>query len=318
VATFSKIVSACALAVCAMWNAAAKAEVSDDLKFCGGLKSGAERLACYDAAARIAARPVTVRPARAAPPAMDAQAALPGKAFAAPAAPVRNPFDGYYAAIGGGYGVGSGRDTFEIIGPITRAGGALTSVQGPNLSFVVGRNIAIGWGLVGIELDARWSNERATSATDSFGYFNNLVTPGRSSYTSNNDAGIHASLRLGATFDDLLLFAKAGVGATRIAETFTADERGAQYCIMFGINACDVLSPPGTLRSIKTASWVPSANFGVGVEKNWGSVYGRLSADLEAFNHSATSVNAGGLTGSSSSAQIMWTTRGTAMVGVRF
>jgi hypothetical protein len=83
-----KYLTICALATGALWHGAARAEVSDDLRFCGSLKSGAERLACYDAAARIAARPAPARPvARTAAPAMDAQAAIPAKAPIVPARP---------------------------------------------------------------------------------------------------------------------------------------------------------------------------------------------------------------------------------------
>src|SRR3954468_24789264 len=80
---------------------AANAEVSDDLKFCGSLKSGAERLACYDAAARIASKPAAARTVTRTAPA-DAQPAIATKAPVLEPLPARNPFDGYYAAIGGG------------------------------------------------------------------------------------------------------------------------------------------------------------------------------------------------------------------------
>jgi hypothetical protein len=298
----------------------AAAEVSDDLKFCGSLKSGAERLACYNAAARIASRPTGAAPrssVRLAP--ADAQAAIPTKAAPLEPLPARNQFDGYYAAIGGGYGVGSGRDTVFIQGPLTRATGAITTTQGPNASIVAGRNIAIGWGIVGVEVDARWSDEKGGFATNSFGNTFNLVTPGWSSYSYQNDAAFHASLRVGATFDDLLIFAKAGVGATRVTETFSVDERNAQFCLAFDFSGCAVLSPAGSIWSTKTTSWLPAAIIGVGVEKNWGPVFARFSADLEAFNHSITQVSGQQpVSGSSTATQLMWTTRGTAMIGVRF
>jgi hypothetical protein len=288
------------------------AEVSDDLKFCGALKSGAERLACYDAAARIASRPAQSRPvARIAP--LDAQAAAPSKAPAL--APVRNPFDGYYAAIGGGYGVGSGRDAI-ISGPFTISSIPITSISGPNASVVAGRNIAIGWGIVGVEVDARWSRERGASAASPTSSFLYLGAP-LLSYSYNNDAGIHASIRVGATFDDLLIFAKAGLGANRINESFTADERNVRQCFA-GLSICGVLGTQGSLNAVQTTSWLPSAVFGVGVEKNWGPVFARLNADLEAFNHATSFAAALGVSGSSTASQIMWTTRGTAMIGFRF
>jgi len=41
---------------------AASAAISDDLVFCSKLKNGAERLACYDAAARLEKRPASSAP----------------------------------------------------------------------------------------------------------------------------------------------------------------------------------------------------------------------------------------------------------------
>jgi hypothetical protein len=293
----------------------ANAEVSDDLKFCGDLKSRAERLACYDAAARIASRPATVRPVAARVAPLDAQAASHAKALVFTPAQARNPFDGYYAAIGGGYGVGSGRDGL-VAGPLVTGLVTLTSTAGPNVTTVLGRNIAFGWGIVGLELDARWAAEKGTGTVSPLN-FPNVGTP-LLSYSYKDDAGVHAVIRVGATFDDLLIFAKAGLGATRVTESFTADERNVRQCFSFGPGGCVVLGPPGTLGAVQTSSWLPSAILGVGVEKNWGPVFVRFGADLEAFNHATTSVSATGVRGSSTSTQIMWTTRGTAMIGVRF
>jgi hypothetical protein len=292
----------------------AVAEVSADLKFCGGLESKAERLACYDAAARIASRPAAARPtARAAP--LNAQAAVPAKAPAFEPPPARNPFDGYYAAVGGGYGVGSGRDGV-VAGPLEISGIALTSTAGPNVTAALGRNIAFGWGIVGLEIDARWAAEKGAGVVSPID-FQNVGTP-LLSYSYKDDAGVHGAIRVGATFDDLLIFAKAGLGATRVTESFTADERNVRRCLVLGPSGCVVVGPASTLGTVQTSSWLPSAIFGVGLEKNWGPVFARLGADLEAFNHATTSAAAPGVRGSSTSGQIMWTTRGTAMIGVRF
>jgi hypothetical protein len=219
--------------------------------------------------------------------------------------PARNPFDGYYAAIGGGYGVGSGRDASIAAGVF--GSGGFTSSSGPNASFVFGRNVAIGWGLLGVEVDARWEGERAGSVRD-----NGVFT-----YNYKNDVGVHAAIRAGATFDDLLIYAKAGVGAARVRESFVADERALTFCTFDPVTSTCVLMP-GTLHSARTAAWLPSAVFGVGLEQNWGPVFGRLSADFEAFNHSTTTITGPPLFAGSSASQLMWSTRGTAMVGFRF
>jgi hypothetical protein len=305
----------------------ANAEVSDDLKFCGDLKSRAERLACYDAAARIASRPAPVRPVAARVAPLDAHAAVPAKA-AVPAEPLllRNPFDGYYAAIGGGYGAGTRRDA-SLQGRFTSGFQdqlSLPTTAGASGDFAVGRNIALGWGLVGLELDGRLGGEGGSStAVSSPEFFTAASGTAVSSYKYRNDAAFHAAVRVGAVFDDLMIFAKAGIGATRIRETFTSDERGISLFICperSPLNGCYApgIAPPG-LNSTQVTSWLPSAIFGLGVEKNWGPVFGRLGADFEAVNHPTTWVVAPGISGSSSGAgQLTWTARGTAMIGVRF
>jgi hypothetical protein len=296
------------------------AEVSEDLKFCGSLKSGAERLACYDAAARIATKPMQTRPtARAAP--LDAQAAVPLKATALDPLPARNPFGGYYAAIGGGYGLATGRDFANVSGTVTQAFFNPTSTQGPNASIVAGRNIAIGWGVIGGEISGRWSGEKFQDRQQAGSFCCSVVNmPGLSTYTYRNDAGIHASIRAGVALDDTFVFAKAGVGATRVSETFTIDERGVQRCLAFDFfGNCTSFGPPSSSFShLHAVSWLPSVLFGLGVEKNWGAFFARLSADFEAFNHKSTSVFGAGISGGSGVDHITWTTRGTALIGVRF
>lgn len=301
------------------------ADVSDDLKFCGARPSAPERLACFEAVTRGASKPSTMRPvARAVP--SDAQAAMPVKATALDPLPARNPFDGYYAAIGGGYGIATRRDAFASGNYISGSGNlSLPTTEGASADFVVGRNIALGWGLVGIELDGRFGGDRGSSVTTGFPSFPTpAVGTGTLGYKYRNDAAVHAAIRVGATFNDFMIFAKAGAGASRARETFTADERGISLII------CPNLSPfsfscflPGApapgINSAQTISWLPSAIFGVGVEKNWGPVYGRLGADFEATNHPTTNAFATGVSGGSSAAgQLTWTARGTALIGVRF
>jgi hypothetical protein len=86
----------------------AHAGVSDDLVFCSKLGNPKERIACYDAAARIAARPTpTTTPARSNILATQEAADHP---IAPATAPTRNSsFDGAFFSIGGGYGVANPR-----------------------------------------------------------------------------------------------------------------------------------------------------------------------------------------------------------------
>jgi hypothetical protein len=218
--------------------------------------------------------------------------------------------------------VGTGRDNVFFNGPLTGFGAAITATRGPNVSLVAGRNIAVGWGVIGVEVDARWSKEESSFSGSSF---NNggccFSALGQGSYTYRNDAGLHASIRAGATFDDVFIFAKAGVGATRINEIFALDERNVRQCLTFDFSAgaCLSFGPPGSLMATKVISWLPSAIFGLGIEKNWGSVFGRLDAEIEAFNHpAATLVFGQPISGNATSNHTTMNARGSAMIGVRF
>jgi opacity protein-like surface antigen len=300
----------------------ATAEVSEDLKFCGERKSAPERLACFEAVTRGATKTAAPRPAARHTEPKDALASIPTKAPALEPLPARNPFDGYYAAIGGGYGLATGRDSATLSGPLTQAFFAPTSTDGPNASIVAGRNIAIGWGIIGAEISGRWAGEKyqETRQATAFSCCAVISMNGAADYRYHNDAGIHAAIRAGAMFDDLLIFGKAGVGATRVSESFTIDERGVQQCAIFfaGPN-CPSFGPPSTtIARLPTASWLPSALFGLGMEKNWGPFFARVGADFEVFNLKATSVSGGGVSGFSGADHITWTTRGTALIGVRF
>jgi hypothetical protein len=303
----------------------AGADVSEDLKFCGARKNAPERLACFEAVTRGTSKHGPTLPTARAVAPQDALAAIPTKAPPLDPPPVRNPFDGYYTAIGGGYGVGTRRDA-SLTGVYTQGfqdALSLPATTGASADFVIGRNIALSWGIVGIELDGRYGGEGGSSnAGTTPQFFSVFSGTGLSSYKYRNDASVHAAIRAGVVFDDLLIFAKAGVGASRVQETFTSDERGISLFICpdrnpFGFCTSSTTIP--TLNSIKTTSWLPSAIFGVGVEKNWGPVFGRLGADFEAVNHPTTFLTAPGISGSSSSAgQLTWTARGTALIGVRF
>src|SRR5436309_759116 len=88
----------------------ALADVSADLVFCSKQANPRERIACYDAAARIAASATTVRVARRTGPALITTpvADTPAPPAYMPAVE-KNPFQGLYAAVGGSYGFSSPR-----------------------------------------------------------------------------------------------------------------------------------------------------------------------------------------------------------------
>lgn len=289
----------------------ANAEVSADLRFCGGLKSKEERLACYDAAARIAAKPAaTARPVvRVAP--SEAQAAVPLKALAPDPLPVRNPFDGYYAAIGGGYGVVSERSAYPL--------GAFDSTTGGSINAVAGRNIGFSWGVVGIEVDGRWLGEKVSLPSVFLpGFLDTGI--GFNQYRYQNDLALHAALRLGVSFGDSLVFAKAGFGVNRITEQFTVDNTGILFCDPARFTMFVSCSPTrfGSLSDARVATWVPSAILGLGIEQNWGPIFARFGVDFEAIHHRTTNTGPPFFFSSAAGDSITWATRGTALLGVRF
>jgi hypothetical protein len=292
-----------ALATCAIASLplGAQAAVSDDLVFCSKLTSPRERIACYDAAARIAA--ASTKPSA---PARELVSRPVADAPAASFRPVKQgSFEGFYAAIGGGYGVSGPRAatiTANIFNP------ALNDSVYPNgwvASGSVGYNIVFDRWLVGLELDGRIGNERAQTEQTNVAPGGFVTGTEFMSYGIKNDAGVHLSARLGAIFGDTLIFTKAGVGASHITETAIDDSRAAAFCL----GAC--LS--GTLRTTSKTAWVPSYLFGVGLEQNFGSLFVRTQAELEAAALNETRFAAGNAT-----SNLFWTVRALAAIGFRF
>jgi hypothetical protein len=181
----------------------------------------------------------------------------------------------------------------------------------------VGRNLARSWGLVGIELNGRFGGESFSDSriiTTPASIFSAVSGTAKYDYKYRNDIGLHASLRAGATFNDLLVFAKAGAGVSRIRETFAADE--ASLTIVRCPTVFSSCTTSTALPAIGTAQaefWLPSLLFGLGAEQNWGPMFARAGVDFEAFNHPSTNVTAANIRGTSgptaASATISWATR---------
>jgi hypothetical protein len=195
----------------------------------------------------------------------------------------------------------------------------MNSAAGGMGNLLLGKNIAIGPGIVGIEVDARFGG------TSGVGTGSQLVfSPGFGnvplSYRLHNDFGIHIATRAGLVFGDTLVFAKAGVGATHVRESFTYDQRQLVVSVRdpFTLQFTGTANAGLPLVSATTASWLPSAIFGVGLESNWGQFFARLSADVEVANHAGSQATLAGNVAKSSADQLLWTTRGTALFGVRF
>jgi hypothetical protein len=315
----------CAAVVCS--STATFAAPSSDLVFCSKLPDKNERMACYDAAARIAETRISKRasataaPPRATAPAIDVAADAYAAKNAIQVTPVvekRRSFHGAYAAIGGSYGWSDNRTAsseyfryFESVPPGFGIHVASTSpvhttfAAGASAIAAVGYNLAFDRWLVGVELDGRWGNEEAKKASGTTALLIEFGTqlPSTHTYHYKNEAGFHISGRIGATFADTLIFGKLGIGASHIVETYSFS-----------------LTPSGGLfTSARSSAWAPSMIFGAGLEQNFGVAFARVSAELEAISASSLKTEAGAyLNGASTADGMSLTSRAMGMVGVRF
>jgi hypothetical protein len=303
------------------------------------MREKAERIACFDAAARIA----TVGAARKSPTVVVASPLA-----AAPVSEIRSvqippAFSGWYAGLGGSYGIGAPRriSAFASLPPISGASFIDNgSPEGWSGSFVAGTNVLFGNLLLGLEASGRWGHESLSrsstipvSALDAEG---NTPQSGQiiGTYKFDSDASAHISGRAGLWAGDTMVFAKAGIGATRITETVSFAGAG-DICAAFGSSppffrtVCLFRRPIGS-GSAAEARWMPSVILGTGVEQNFGNWFVRLGADAEAIIGAQATPGVRGflqpggdqISGSSSSGSgitdYVWTVRASALVGLRF
>src|SRR5438477_3403591 len=243
---------------CSTIATAAQADVSDNLVFCSQLSVSRERIACYDAAARIAENH---------PSASHRKAAL----VTAPAAdksagPVYSPviekshFNGAYATIGGSYGISSQRNV--IIGsPLADS----VSAQGWSARTTLGYNATISNFLFGVELSGRYGKESATTSLAG----TNSGFPIFGQYSIENDTGVHIAGRAGLFFDNTLVFVKGGIGVSHMHESALSDTSAFFF---------------GSRLTGNRTRWLPSAIVGAGIEQNFGRVFVRAEGELEAVS----------------------------------
>jgi hypothetical protein len=116
----------------------ANAGISDDLVFCSKLKNGRERLACYDAAARIE---------KAEPKKLHVKSPVHVNDFETqqiiPADSPKSNFDGLYVAAIGGYGFASQDTSIPVFG-FGFPSVPLQSTSGWNVGGAVGYNLTAG------------------------------------------------------------------------------------------------------------------------------------------------------------------------------
>ena len=295
----------------------ALARVSDDLVFCSKLSSPKERIACYDAAARIAANAAAIQRGGPARTLVSAPAADTGGPPIYTPAAEKNRFQGGYAAIGGSYGFSSPR-TVNLFGLGFGLPSDAVSAQGWSGHANIGYNVVGASNvLLGAEISGRFGHESAsTSATSTASPLMFLQSGSAiTRYEVVNDAGLHIAARAGLLFDQTLIFLRAGVGASHVRESGSFDARNSVTCTNFVNSAC-VTSIPGTLSSASRSRWIPSAIVGAGIEQNFGPAFVRAEAELEAVALQATSLQSVANTGATS--EPYWFARVMASVGVRF
>lgn len=287
---------------------------SPDLIFCSKLPDKTERIHCYDAAARIAearTNAPAATPTRIAAPTTQTASNVMAKAPAASALPApRNPFAGSYATVGASYGVGSSRTTTiqpAILYPPTSG---RVEPQGTSVVASAGYNIMFDRWLVGFEVDGRYGAEhdswRATNVM--LGNALNAVIFASHRYRYSNDGAVHVSLRGGATFENTLIYAKAGVGVARLREEWEVNDQ--------------VLLTNLTLPFVQNASkttWVPSYLLGAGIEQNFAWAFARFAVEAEIINRQTTEgFDNGSSVGTAQGTKPFWTARATAQIGARF
>jgi len=301
-----RIMFVLAASVAASLPLAAQAAVSDDLVFCSKLTSPRERIACYDAAARIAATAGGRNRGAAAPAMVSAPAAAPYKA----PPQEKTPFHGAYVSIGGAYGLGSpvNLSTFDGIQQIYSVTG---SPHGPSVVGSVGYNIQFGHLVTGLELSGRYGRERFSDTgpvvSVNGGEFGLIGTSSPSS-GFNVDSSVHAAIRAGLAFGDTLAFVKAGAGMAHANEFARSDVKGTRCDFSIFVVDRFVCGQRGTLASIvnENNAWLPSVLFGLGIEHNFGPVFGRIEVEAE------------GISRFNQNLDLYWTARAMAAIGYRF
>jgi hypothetical protein len=314
----------------------ADAGISEDLAFCSNVKSSKERLACYEAAARIERRKSTHRPPHAA-----ANASSPST----PPSPKK---------FHGGYVVGLGGYDFGGDNPGSRAFVAptLPTMQGALVGGAVGWNFQSESLLFGLEGRAFYSMSKAERSDSfvgspiSFPYWsgwcqsfgNPFCTtnasapqfpfglPYRSAFALTNKLertiAFDASVRFGGVVDDVLIYARLGGGAETIKSTSTSDSTARLTCN----NPVSVVVPTGPDSgnayvvscgsitggsvAVRTANTIqPYLTAGLGLERNFGKLFARIEGEVQT-HFTPTSISALG--------SVYYTTQVTAGLGYRF
>lgn len=293
----------------------ARADISKDLKFCSGLQSPKERLACYDAAARIesgAAKSSAHIPLASLKP----KPITPAEARTIQQS---SSFNGTYVALGSGY-------DFNVATATSYPNVPLDSLYGPKLGLIVGHNAVSGPLLIGFEGRAQYDFAKS-SASHYLGsvnyalphmtswmwcgscdnnYLNNYPFPGNTpvTLTSSTNTTMQIkrpwmadfSVRAGMLFGDLLIYSRLGAGFEQTERTVTNDQSSSSVCnnpiyarsrpgpqeVRIDLTGCGSITG-GPITVDKTISYDPIVTLGFGFERNIGPVF--IRGEAEMINH---------------------------------
>lgn len=275
---------------------------STDLVFCSKLSDKTERIACYDAAARIAEaksrHSADREPTKQIVAPLPATQALAKAASFVPPEVVRTPFQGAYVAGGGSYG---------ITEPLSTEGSPTMRGSGFSGTAAAGYNLQYGNLVLGLELSGRYGRESASSSSLNIFDVNEFGLVGfRNVWQFYSDASAHVSARAGLAISDTLIFAQAGVGAAHTKTQRNAIGVGSvclQSTFINGVLTClSRLAVPSSVT--RNDEWSPSFVVGVGAEQNFGRWFARASSQAETVLYAA--------------ADPFWTVRAKGEVGFRF
>jgi hypothetical protein len=298
------------IAIGASWHAVARAEVSEDLKFCAALKSSKERLGCYDAAMRIGKN---ARSAVAVPEPVVA------KVSTAVLVPVPTParFSGLYVGVTGGYEFANSKTsvpTDPFPGLINRffvnPDVPIDSMRGAKVGAVIGYNAVAEPLLFGFEGRAQYSlssasqsGQGSTALPQNFPFTCpvypicqeqniqpfTLSAPVYQNVSRYHQWQIDLSARSGMTFGDWLFYAKAGAGAEdtfyKSSTTFTISscdptvvrQRSDAAIVVTGCNSVSSQTVGG-VDAQRTVS--PIVLLGGGFERNFGDFFLRAEGEF--------------------------------------
>lgn len=244
--------------------------------------------------------------------ALAAMLTVPTASHALADASFQSRFQGAYVALTGGY---DGSGDASSISPYAKLAGA-------KIGGLAGYNVTSGSLLVGAEARAQYSFAKSQQETSySFNGIGipmtvqsltcfgcaasfldnypipapsplNLVSANRTVVEQTRPWQVDLSFRLGATFDDWLVYGKFGGGIEQSTTVVTSDSSASRYCtptyerqrpafntVQIVATGCSAVTAGDVTRTV-TTTYNPIALVGAGVERNFGNVFARAEGEL--------------------------------------